>query len=103
MIDICEKEEYIIFINSENVEDNPKEFIKWVRQGLILMQQNQSDDDKFTKLEKNILEKIDKSNQKEMSNKDRAWLTHVQLVLKSNSLKYNPEIQKEFFSEYMYN
>lgn len=67
MRELCEKEEYLIFINSENIEDNSKEFMKWILKGLIPMQKNQFDNVKFTKLEK-----IDISNQKEMSKKYRA-------------------------------
>lgn len=37
MRELCEKEEYLIFINSENIEDNSKEFMKWILKGLILM------------------------------------------------------------------
>lgn len=89
------------FFCNNNIEKKPSDFTKWVKEGVYLITTKRIDDTTTGEIKKLILKKMELVNKKELDNNQRAYLTHIELILKTNSLKqYLPEIYLDMLIEH---
>lgn len=88
------------FFSNDDIEEKPSDFTKWVKEGISLIISNEIDDVTTSKINKLILKKMELVNKKEIDNNQRADLTHIELILKTNSIKkYLPEFYSDLLSD----
>lgn len=75
------------FFDFNTVDTNPVDFFKWIKLGLCEFIKAEEDEQLINSISECFLEKIDLVNQEKMNNQERAFLTHLILILRTDGLK----------------